>query len=1335
MHAPRRRAGVGWSLAAGATVLAAAWWLREPALRYLVLVAVATAVCAVLAWRLPPRRRAREIAVAGTAALFLAAAASAQRELWRVDHDWPAYQADAVRTSALALRDALVQTTRALEAMAARSLDAPDSPATAFQYLATTVGGAAEQGAVLYRNEQPSAWAGRIRIATDGLVAPLGATQSPFYLTLYAVATRGPDRAVATALVHATPPADSLAFALDRRVAGRGAVQRFEFENGATDTSATGTFAFSANGQPLFTVRPVPMPREEVRVHVLERARLVGALALSVLLICFVAAVWRSVLLRARFAALAAVLACVWLVPLNELSNVTRLFDPSLYFAPLGGPFTASAGALGLTSGVLLLGLLALLRARLRAARWAALLAVLVIAGLGPFLLRDLARGIVLPSRGVTIALWLGWQVTLFLAAVSLVLAGASAGRAALGARRGLPLWIGPMVAGIAALIGPVVAFGAGRWPGWYPALWIVAIGALALTRRSRGAVLAAATVAALGATTLVWGTTVRKRVLLADQDMARLERVDDAAFALLERFAAQLADEPSPPDRASLLARYVASDLSAAGYPVELSVWNDDGTLRARLGMAALDAGTEAVMSAVDEARAEQRIVVHERPGSPGVRLVAAAPHGDGRVSTIVVEPRTRLIPDDPFAALIGVAAAPSADAPYIVTLTDVDSVSLSAEHSGTWHREGNELHADWLVRTADGLRRAHVEVELRALDALIQRGTLVLLLDLLLVGGLWTVSAIADGGFGRWLRARRAQWARSYRMRLTLSLFTFFVVPAVVFAVWSYRQLREDDRRSRELLVRETLRAVASAGDDFSTLEREGERLGTPLIRYRGGALEATSDPLYDLIAPIGRFLRPEIQLRLGLSDEVAASRFERVGATQALFGYRAATGSGGERVVLAAPAPMTEETLDRRRRDLGILVLFATAIGAVAALWLSGVAARQFGRPIGALRQAALAIAAGEREPPLASVEPLAEFVPVFSAFRRMARDLNESRHALEEAQRRIAAILRNVASGVVAVDGAAAVTLANPRADTLLGVALPPGTPLATAAPPVVVEEVAAFLRGDADDHEFETEHGGRQLHGRLTRLVRSGGAVLTLDDVTEIARAQRVLAWGEMARQVAHEIKNPLTPIRLGVQHLKRARADARVDFDRVLDQNVTRILAEIDRLDEIARAFSRYGTAPGDRPSGEATDVAAIVRDVVALETLGEGAIRWTVDGAGTPALALARGDELREVLLNVFENARLADARHVAATIERRDGRVVVVVRDDGHGIPAAVLPRIFEPHFSTRTSGSGLGLAISRRLIEGWGGTIEVASAAGEGTRIEIALVGTGNGEEGIG
>jgi two-component system nitrogen regulation sensor histidine kinase NtrY len=353
---------------------------------------------------------------------------------------------------------------------------------------------------------------------------------------------------------------------------------------------------------------------------------------------------------------------------------------------------------------------------------------------------------------------------------------------------------------------------------------------------------------------------------------------------------------------------------------------------------------------------------------------------------------------------------------------------------------------------------------------------------------------------------------------------------------------------------------------------------------------------------------------------------------------------------------------------------------------------------------------------------------EFQPVFAAFRRMTADLNASRGALEAAQRRLAAVLRNVASGVIAVDHTGRVTLANPRADAILGVRLPPGTALAEVDRSGLAAVVARFLESGRDEEDFELALRERQLRGRVTRL--GDGAVITVDDVSDLARAQRVLAWGEMARQVAHEIKNPLTPIRLGVQHLRRARADARVDFDKVLEQNVGRILDEINRLDEIARAFSRYGTAPEERPPAEPTDVAAVVRDVVALETMGEGDVRWKVSGADAPRHALARGDELREVLLNVLENARLANAREVAVAVHpggggsASDGRVAIIVRDDGHGIPPDVLPRIFEPHFSTRTSGSGLGLAVSRRLIESWGGDIAVSSTPGEGTEVRIVL-----------
>jgi signal transduction histidine kinase len=191
-----------------------------------------------------------------------------------------------------------------------------------------------------------------------------------------------------------------------------------------------------------------------------------------------------------------------------------------------------------------------------------------------------------------------------------------------------------------------------------------------------------------------------------------------------------------------------------------------------------------------------------------------------------------------------------------------------------------------------------------------------------------------------------------------------------------------------------------------------------------------------------------------------------------------------------------------------------------------------------------------------------------------------------------------------------------------------------------------------------------------------------------------------------------------------VQHLRRAKADPRVDFDKVLDENVTRILSEIDRLDKIARTFTRYGSAPGELPPPEPVDVAAILRDVVALEKMGIGGVDWTLEGAEAPALAQARKDELRDVLLNVFENSRLARARSVRIRLDSADRTVSIQIVDDGAGIARGALPRVFEPHFSTRTTGSGLGLAISRRLLESWGGTIDLESDEGKGAHVTITL-----------
>jgi signal transduction histidine kinase len=1336
------RDGRLWTLLACVATVAAARWLREPRVPYLALSAIATVLAAVVGGRARGVRTASwGFVVAGV--LFAAPAMLTQRALARVDAEWPALSAEVRRENTERLRRALDSEERRLSAAARAALDAPADAAGAFEALAWALPtGAAEHGLVLYRGSRPAAWAGTVRVETSTLRATAGAAFSPLYVVVYATATRDSARAVATALVHATPPADTLSAPLDAAITisrRRGTAFRFEPVSRVPQTAADSGVVVALGGVPALRVRADVPERDEVRLRVTERGRNVGGAALAVMLLCLIASTWRPAVGPARrLVALAVGLATVAIVPLSAYSNVSRLFDPALFFAPLGREFTANAAALTLSGSFVLLALLTVLRSGARlASRPAALALVAATAAAGPFLLRDLSRAIAPPSLGVPVTLWLSWQVSLFLVACAVLLAGGAAGRVALGRRRGLPPLLAPALAGVTALLAPIIWEAPGRWPGWYPSLWIATILVMAFSRRSRWWLLSAATVAGLGAAPLVWGATARHRVALAERDMHGLSDADPDAARLLERFADDLALRP-PTTEPALLEAYATSVLAAAEYPAVLRAWpapSADGgeAPPVEVRLAAITSSATGVGAVVDSARRVGVPVLSPVLGDPGVPMVLVVPHAGGGATSVTVFPRTRANVDAPFSALLGIPRPAVGDPPYGLTLVPLGPDMPARPPAPRWLREGTEVHGDWVVPTDSGWAQVHAEVDLRSIGALAQRGALVLLVDLLIVGAFWMVAALAEGGLPRWARQRGRGWARSFRAQLTVALFTFFVVPATVFGLWSYRRLVIDDRQSRELLVRETLRAAASATARGDSVAEVGARLETPLFAYRDGALAAVSDPLLATVAPTGRFLAPEQMLRVGSGEEVTASRAVDVAGTVALFGFRAARGPGGERMVLGAPARSDEVNLDQRRRDLGFLVLLAAAGGALAALWLSGLAARQLARPVGTLRRAALAIAQGDGEPDLTG-NPPAEFAPVFSAFRRMAADLRESRSALEAAQRRTSAVLRDVASGVVAVDDGGAITIANPRANALLGCELRPGTSIAQLCPQDLVRRVAAFIAEAADEEEFDVELGGKQIHARLTRLRGSdggarpagaaAGTVLTLDDLTELARAQRVLAWGEMARQVAHEIKNPLTPIRLGVQHLRRAYTDGRGNFDQVLERNVGRILEEIDRLDEIARAFSRYGMAPDQRTPAAPTDVAAVVRDVVALERMGQGEVTWESAGAESPARAWAQEDELREVLLNVLENARLAGARRVELRLERDGSSVALVTEDDGEGIPADVLPRIFEPHFSTRTSGSGLGLAISRRMVDGWGGSITVASERGRGTRVTITL-----------
>jgi two-component system nitrogen regulation sensor histidine kinase NtrY len=1179
--------------------------------------ALAAAWTAVVTWRHEPKP-----AAAGLAAVLIAfvgiAAIDARREArFAESAEAERTVAEALATTALAER--LNVEAEKLRALAVQALDVPADRATAFVSLEELRGDHPSRAVAIARGGALSAWSGHYLAPVDSLQGPVGVVANEFFLLLYAIAGRDLDRAVATSLIHAKPPGDALAEAIDADIIDQYDVKGFAF--GLPGAAGEGVRVIQIEGVPVLSVRAVALGAPQLEQRLAQRSRARGAAALALGLVLFLIATWRTRDLRERYGALAVTLAMLATLPLADFSNRTPLLNPTYFFVAAGGPLTASIGALALTAATVLVAVLATQRARLfPRQRWQAGLVLVVVGVLGPFLLSSITRGIRFPANGAPLSLWLAWETAVFLIAVVILLTGLAAGEALVGARRFVPPWLAVVFAAGATALAPMVINARGGLPQWYTVIWIFAIVATALARRGRGAHWAAASVAAFGAVTIVWSETVKARVQLSEQDVAALSIVDPAAALLARRFTNEIDTLSAPRSRVELMESYARSELASSDFPVILTAWTSSGQVQADLRVGLAQGRARGLEAFAREASEEMRPILRNYPTETGISTILAIPHSDRTVTTVVVAPRTRLVIPDPFPTMTGLRPASDAggEAPYTLQYAREGSSSVIPT-AARWTRQNEELHGDWfLPQPAGPALHVHASVPLNGYTALVSRGALLVCANLALLAFLSLLIVLADGGALRLAREQAASWVRSYRSRLTLSLFLAFILPAGAFAAWSYSRLQDEDTATRDLLVRETLRGVTAA--PAVSLDSLSAQFDTPLFLFANGVLVRTSDALFDALAPIGRLLPAPAARALLAADQGFATAEIDVAGEPIRFGFRVLVDTGTvASLVLAAPARTAELALDPRRRDLAFFVLFATVVGALGALWISGVAGRSFARPIGELREGALALAAGLREPRLAGDPPL-EFEPVFNAFRQMARDLESGR----------------------------------------------------------------------ARD-----------------------------------ARAQRVLAWGEMARQVAHEIKNPLTPMRLGVQHLQRAKDDPRIDFKAVFDENAARLLNEIDRLDEIARAFSRYGTAPDAQPAPEPVDVADAVRDVVRLEQLGADGVSWQMEGVDAPVLVMARPTELREVLLNVLENARLADSRTVTVTVTPSCRFTTVCVRDDGHGIAPETLSRVFEPHFSTRTSGSGLGLAISRRLIDGWGGTVSIDSEAGRGTTLTISLV----------
>ena len=1341
------------ALAACGATIAAAEWLHGSAAGWAWAAGaagVAVTLLAVRASRWPPSLRLAGLAAVALACLSLGTTlVLGVLQVRRIECCWSDVRAGRLPQDSSALKGTLATAVAEARRLAERGMTAALLPReAAFERLrdatrsGTRTPGVERGVVILTRDGDPVVWAGRHRFVPARDTAELRAVITPFYVSLEARRqTLDGGSAVGSVLLDAVPAAP------DR---GRAVSARFEEAYGVALRFYTPGLAphdrevfdycpiECEHSDTLFSVQPVPPAQGDAKLAALrgttERAAI--ALVAALLLACLAAPPgrwrWFVVLVAAWCAARA---------PIGSSLHVAELFSPAAFYRPVLGVFSASAGALTVLGVVALCAASALWRRGL-ARRWWHVVGAAVLVLAAPYLVRYLGRGIAPPAGGVGFALWMSWEAAVATAAMALVLTAAALVRGASEPHR-VP-WTLPAAcawAAVAALGGLWLWSPYGAWPDWYTFVWLPALVGVLVPAPRRWAVLAIATVAGTAAALVTWGAVVEGRLGLAERDAQGLGRAaDPRAVSLLERLGTA---PPAPPPRTAgeLYAWWLASPLAIDDYPASLAVWTRAGEPQAEIRLASVDLPPSLVAALVRSPETARGARVERLDRSPGVHYVLVLPLGGagGDVLTVGVGPRTRLIPAARVARFLEGAAG--IEPPYHITLSPPAPPPATASARVIWTRPGWLARGERRLELPDGVHHVHVTVDLRDPWALLVRGVLVVVVDAGALAACWIVSLLLVGGWRPRLPTVVAALRTSYRVRLAAALSAFVVLPVLLFAVWSFARLGDEARRAGDLLISQTLRdAAATAGALVSdrpaavtrSIAELGDRLDADLWLFRDGVLAGTSAPVLGELGLADPFLASDAFVRLALQDELELTADGRTAGRSIRVGYLVVRSDSPEiQEILAAPQLLDDERVRQQQEDLALVLILATLAGLVAAVYLAGLTARGLARPVAALRDAAGAVGRGA---PLPSFPPGAprEFEPVISAFERMAADVTRSQGALEEARRRTAQVLANVATGVIAVDDGLRVTMANPRAAELLGAPLTPGDLLAGAAPAewlVVWTAVREYLDGTTEgivEREFAV--GGRQIRVQLASLGPApDGCVVALDDATALTRAARVLAWGEMARQVAHEIKNPLTPIRLGIQHLQRAREkkDGR-DFDATLAETAGRILAEIDRLDAIARAFSRFASPAAEALPLEPVDVHALAREVVHLYTLGGAEAEATVALAGEPgALAPARRDEVKEVLINLLENARTAGARHV--TVRISDGGCGLAVEDDGRGIAPDVLPRVFDPAFSTTSSGSGLGLAIARRLVESWGGTIGLTSVQGRGTTVTIRFQGS--------
>ncbi len=414
-------------------------------------------------------------------------------------------------------------------------------------------------------------------------------------------------------------------------------------------------------------------------------------------------------------------------------------------------------------------------------------------------------------------------------------------------------------------------------------------------------------------------------------------------------------------------------------------------------------------------------------------------------------------------------------------------------------------------------------------------------------------------------------------------------------------------------------------------------------------------------------------------------------------------------------------------------------------LAAVWVGLQLATRLARPIAALIGAAERVRAGDLSARVPHVAAGDELDSLSRAFNRMTSQLEAQRAELVEAnlqldlrRRFTETVLAGVSAGVLGVDATGRINLPNRSAATLLAIDLDKAV---DADIRTLVPEMADLIEVAARRPDRMVEAQIKLVRDRTPRTLlvrvtaeRSGdaiqGYVLTFDDVTELLQAQRTAAWADVARRIAHEIKNPLTPIQLSAERLKRKYLKEITSDPETFSTCTDTIVRQVGDIGRMVDEFSAFARMPA--PIMKAEDLSAIARETVFLQRQAHPGIDFTLELPDQPVACRCDGRQLRQALTNLLQNAVDAiDGRAeprpkgaVRVRIEQGEAGTVIEVADNGRGLPAEDRERLTEPYVTTRAKGTGLGLAIVKKIMEDHAGLLQLDDAPEGGARVRLVL-----------